>query len=73
MTDAQVPKIQPWKALKTLSEDSNPDLNKLQKFRSGDDTSGNSGSSVSRPIYRKTAHETEEDGSATENLTSPEE
>ncbi len=51
------PKIQPWKALKTLDENRDPDFSKLQKFVSTEPTMGSSGASVSRPMDRKAVHE----------------
>lgn len=62
MADQQKPKIQPWKAMKTFEEEPNPEFGKLQKFITVQPLMGNGGSTVSRPIYRKTAHEVKQGG-----------
>lgn len=55
MPDKPTPKIQPWKAMKTMEEDLDPDFGKLKNFQSTEPTCG-SGSSVSKPMDRRTGY-----------------
>jgi len=48
-------KIQPWKSMKTMEEDPNPDFSKMKAFQSSEPTCG-SGSSVSRPMDRRAGY-----------------
>lgn len=57
MANDSAPKIQPWKALKSLEEDLNPDPVKLRDFQDPQLSSGCGGASVSKPMDRKTMHE----------------
>jgi len=62
MSDNPTKKIQPWKTMKTMEEDLNPDFDKLQGFqllKPDPETNPKpphpgSGASVSRPMDRKT-------------------
>ena len=52
-----LPKTQPWKSMKSLEEDTNPDLRKLNNYASAEPTGGSTGASVSKPMDRKTEYE----------------
>ncbi|CAK7229740.1 hypothetical protein SCUCBS95973_007330 [Sporothrix curviconia] len=58
MVGQETPKVQPWKAMKTLEQETNPVMANLHNFTTVEPTMGNAGSTVSRPIDRQTAHET---------------
>ncbi|RHZ68075.1 hypothetical protein CDV55_107845 [Aspergillus turcosus] len=51
---APIPKIQPWKAMKSMEENTNPNFS---KFVATNEVAACDGSSVSKPMNRKTAHE----------------
>lgn len=57
MSDKPAQKIQPWKALKSMDENTEPDFSKLQKFCTTEPTMGSVGASVSRPMDREAVHE----------------
>ena len=50
------PKIQPWKAMKSLEENTNPDFSKMKEL-STKPTSSTMGASVSKPMDRRTEYE----------------
>ena len=69
MADSTDPGIQPWKAMKTMEENPNPNFDEMKNFRATEPTCG-SGSSVSKPMDRRTGYGSLEDGAAVDDTAS---
>lgn len=53
MSHKSTPKIQPWKNMKSMDENTDPDFGKLSNFMHTEPTCGSSGASVRKPIQQK--------------------
>ncbi len=49
-------KIQPWKAMKTMEVEQEPDFTKLQQFLGTEPTCGTNGASVHDPMRQRTGY-----------------